>query len=60
MHNLKLPDFVEPLPRIAVATRYVGPTLAALRRCSGYRLTVETDRRGDTNAWLQRAVPKAV
>ncbi|HXC60146.1 MAG TPA: hypothetical protein VN645_12575 [Steroidobacteraceae bacterium] len=58
IHNLKLPNYVEPPPRMPVATRHVGPTLAAMRRFSGYRLTVETDRHGDTSAWLERAVPK--
>jgi hypothetical protein len=58
IHNLKLPNYVEPAPRMPVATRYVGPTLAAMRRFAGYRLTVETDRHGQTNAWLERAAPK--
>jgi len=60
LHNLKLPNYVEPPLRMPVATRYVGPTLAAMRRVGGYRLTVETDRNGNTSAWLERAVPKPI
>jgi hypothetical protein len=60
LHNLKLPNYVEPPLRMPVASRYVGPTLAAMRRFGGYRLTVETDRNGNTSAWLERAVPRAI
>ena len=60
LHNLKLPNYVEPPLRLPVATRYVGPILAATRRHGVYRMTVETDRSGNTRAWLERAVPKAV
>ena len=38
-----------------VAPRMVGPMLAAMRRQSGYRFIVETDRHGETAAWLVRA-----
>jgi hypothetical protein len=60
LHNLKLPNYAEPPLRMPVATRYVGPTMAAMRRSGGYRLTVETDRSGNTSAWLERAVPRPV
>lgn len=54
IHNLSLPSYTEP-QRAPVATRLVGPTLAALRRHVGYRFIVETDRNGETNAWIERA-----
>jgi len=60
IHNLKLPHYVEPPMRMPLVARYVGPTLAALRRHGDYRLTVQTERNGDTSAWLERAVPRTV
>jgi hypothetical protein len=43
-----------------IATRLVGPMLAALRRQSGYRFVVETDRHGETAAWLVKAALRIV
>ena len=57
IHNLTLPNFTEPV-RIPVAARQLGPTMAAMRRQSGYRFIVETDRNGETNAWIERAGPR--
>lgn len=53
IHNLTLPNYAEPV-RIPVAARHLGPTMAAMRRHLGYRFVVETDRNGETNAWLER------
>jgi len=57
IHNLTLPNYAEPY-RIPVSTRQVGPMLAAMRRQAGYRFIVETDRNGETNAWIERATPR--
>jgi len=53
IHNLALPGN-EEAPRMAVAARHIGQTLAAMRRNAGYRFIVETDRRGETIAWIER------
>ena len=58
-HNLTLPDHAEP-QRTPVLSRYIGPTLAALRRHTGYRFIVETDRNGETHAWIERAARRRV
>jgi hypothetical protein len=58
--NLVLPQHAEPEPRMMVATRLVGPMLAALRRQGGYRFVVETDRHGETAAWLVKAALRIV
>lgn len=57
IHNLTLPNYTEPL-RMPVATRHFGPALAALRRHTGYRFIVETDRNGETQAWIERPVTR--
>jgi len=54
--NPVLPRYVEPEPRMMVASRLVGPVLAALRRQAGYQFIVETDRHGETCAWLVRTM----
>ena len=57
IHNLSLPGNEEP-PRMPVATRHIGQTLSAMRRNAGYRFIIETDRRGETVAWIERSVPR--
>jgi hypothetical protein len=56
IRDLDLPRYTEPEPRMKVAARQVGPMLAALRRQPGYQFVVETDRHGETCAWLVRNV----
>lgn len=58
IQRLKLPTYADPSPRMPVTARYVGPALAAVRRHSGYRFVVETDRHGETSAWIERAKPR--
>lgn len=53
-HSCSPPNHAEPPSRLMVASRLVGPMLAALRRQGGYRVVVETDRHGETCAWLVR------
>ena len=50
-----LPQNAETGPRMRVDTRLVGPMLAAVRRQGGYQFVVETDRHGETAAWLVKA-----
>ena len=57
IHNLTLPSHAEPV-RSPVLSRNIGPTLAALRRHTGYQFIVETDRNGETHAWIERAPRK--
>jgi hypothetical protein len=57
IHNLSLPNFMDPV-RAPVASRHFGPAMAALRRHAGYRFIVETDRNGQTNAWIERSAPR--
>ena len=59
IHNLTLPTHAEPL-RAPVLSRNIGPMLAALRRHTGYRYIVETDRNGETQAWIERAPRRRV
>ena len=60
IQHLALPPHIEPPPRMQVATRHVGPVLAAMRRHVGYRFVIETDRHGETSAWLERAMLRMV
>lgn len=57
IHNLMLPNFTEPV-RFPIAARQLGPTMAAMRRHAGYRFVVETDRNGETNAWIERVTAR--
>jgi hypothetical protein len=57
VHNLALPGN-EEAPRMPVAARHIGHTLAAMRRNAGYRFIVETDRRGESVAWIERTKPR--
>ena len=52
---LTFPQFTATAPRMQVDDRLIGPMLAATRRQSAYQFVVETDRHGETAAWLVKA-----
>jgi hypothetical protein len=52
VRNLALPEHVETPPHLPVATRYMGPVLAAVRRHSGFQFIFENERTGEAGAWL--------
>jgi len=55
IHTLSLPQHSNATSRMQVDNRLVGPMLAAIRRQGGYQFVVETDRHGETAAWLVKA-----
>lgn len=55
-----LPHASPSQPRYRIPEQKVGLVLAAMRNNAGYQCIVETDRHGETSAWLLRAALRMV